>query len=90
MLEFVGRCVGWRNPAWLTNGMLWNCTLLLKILPPRGSQKVCYLGMAPSCSKFKPRVACKRYATLAWELPALNVILAWPTEGVLWYSTFLL
>ena len=74
------------TPAWLTNGMLWG-TFLLQILPSRGSQEVCYLGTAPSCSKIYPRVAHKkyalvwhlppldytRYATLEWHLPALNL-----------------
>ena len=57
----------------------WSGSFLLQILPSYGSQKsttsvkfdsqkVCYLGVAPSSSKFYPRVALKRSATLEWHL----------------------
>ena len=40
-------------PLRLTKGLQrWNGSFLFKILPSGGSQKVCYLGMALSSSKF--------------------------------------
>ena len=39
------------------------------------------LAMAPSYSKFNPRVAHKRDAALQWLLPTLNFTLGWPTKG---------
>ena len=37
----------------------------------------------PSCSKFCPRVAHKRHATLHWLLPFLNCTFEWPIKGML-------
>ena len=72
--------------AWLTKGLLrWNSKFYPRVAH---KTKACYVVMATS-SKFQPRKANKRSATLEWLLPLQNVALRWLTKGLLpWNGTF--
>ena len=66
--------------SFVTNGVQsWNRCSLLYIWAPGGPQKVCYVGMVPFSSKFCPRVAHRRYATLD---PSCSKFCLWLTKGL--------
>ena len=66
--------------AWLTKGLLrWNSKFYPRVAH---KTKACYVVMATSSSKFQPRKANKRSATLEWLLPLQNFALRWLTKKV--------
>ena len=61
------------TPGWLTKGLLhWNSKFYPRVAHKTKACYACYVGMATSSSKFKPRKANKRFATLEWRLLRLN------------------
>ena len=79
------REVGSRTRLFKCGGAMPNTSIA------HAKEMACAVGMAPSPTKFYPRVAHKSYAPFDWRLPPLNFALGWLTKSVhRWTSTLLL
>ena len=81
MVEVLQR---WKSDLFFSFHSLSYVYILYINIGNGGPQKVCYIGTAPSSSKFYPRMAQKRSVTLEWFLsPLLFVSLGWRPKGLL-------